>query len=261
MQANLKVLWASAALQMRQSFGRSMFRFCMIFYPILWGFIMFMMYKEQDNSAFVSFVMLGTAISSLWGTISFSSAGDINRERYMGALEIIFNCPSKFIIIMFGKVLGNTVLGIISMVISFVFIIFAFQVDFIIKAPWLFILVSLISIVSFVAIAMMLSGLLTISRNTRALMNIMDYPILILCGVVFPIEMLPAWTRILSYALSPTYVLKLLRMCVFGIEDFSVFYMHLGGLAALTLLYTLFFLKFYKVIDVRARENATLGVV
>lgn len=261
MLANWNGFYASVLLQMRQSFSRSMFRFCMIAYPILHGFLMYMLYKESSTVAVMSYVMLGTAVASLWGTISFSSAGDINRERFMGALEIIFNAPVSFITIMFGKVVGNTLLGLVSMGISIGFIHVAFNVPFELRHSGLFILVILVGTLSFVAVGMMLSGLLAISRSTRVLMNCIDYPIMILCGVAFPFEILPMWTRPFSYILSPTHFLFLARQCVSGIENMSLFYFHFTWMCGLTLLYGILAVWFYKVIDTHARKHATLGVV
>lgn len=260
-KAHIRIVLSSAVLQMKQSFGRSMFKFCMLAYPLLYGFTLYMLYKEHSSAEIMAYVMLGSAVSSLWGTISFSSAGDINRERFMGALEVIFNAPSKFYYVMLGKVLGNTVLGIGSMIISISFVSLLSGYAFRVVHVWAFILVVLLGILSFAAVGMMLSGLLAISRSTTILMNIMDYPIMILCGIAFPINILPIWTLPFSYMLSPTHFLALARMCVIGIDSVTLFYHHFIWLVGLTLLYGLLSILAYRMIDVKARKDATLGVV
>lgn len=261
MHASLRILFSSATLQMRQSFSRSMFKFCMIAYPILYGFMMMMLYQNRDASELVNYVMLGSAVSTLWGTISFSSAGDIDRERFMGALEVIFNAPTKFIVVMFGKVLGNTVLGVLSMAFSILFVMVFTKSRIVIQDPLLFLGVSVLGILSFAAIAMMLSGLLAISRSTRVLMNCMDYPIMILCGIAFPISILPSWTLPLSNVLSPTHYLVLARMSVTGVTSNALLQTHLIWLVGLTVFYSVVAIWTYGVIDMRARQKATLGVI
>ena len=260
-KAHLRIIFSSAILQMKQSFGRSMFKFCMLAYPLLYGFTLYMLYKEHSSADIMAYVMLGSAVSSLWGTISFSSAGDINRERFMGALEVIFNAPSKFYYVMLGKVLGNTVLGVGSMLISIIFVSFLSGYAFQVMHVGAFIVVVLLGVLSFAAVGMMLSGLLAISRSTTILMNIMDYPIMILCGIAFPINILPSWTWPLSYILSPTHFLALARMCVIGTDSVVLFYHHLIWLIGLTLFYALLSIFAYRMIDVKARKDATLGVV
>ncbi|MGH4123410.1 MAG: ABC transporter permease [Clostridium sp.] len=260
MSNTLKVVFSSCLLQMKQSFSRSMFKFCIIAYPILFSWTLYLIYKGQSNDMFVSYVILGTAVTSMWTSISFSSAGDIDRERFMGALQVIFSSPAKFSTIMFGKVIGNTILGVFSMILSFAFVILFFGVKFSITNPFYFSLSMILGVISFTFIAMMLSGLLAISRNTRVLMNCLDYPIFLFCGTVFPIEVLPIWTRPISYILTPTYVLKLCRMCISGITNFREFYIYLLGLIVITIVYFILYKWFYNIIDVKARKEATLEV-
>lgn len=261
MYSSLKVIYSSCKLQMRQSFSRSMFQFCIIFYPILAAITFYFIYAGKTDEMLYSYVFLGTAITSIWSSISYSSAGDIDRERFMGALEVIFSCPAPFRMIMLGKVIGNTILGVASMIISFVTVAVLFNTRFTLAHPLLFFTAMTLGIVSFVFIALLLSGLLAVSRNTRVLMNCIDYPVFILCGTFFPIEVLPVWFRPLSYALSPTYVLKLTRMCISGITDYGLFFTYMIGLVIVSIIYLLGYLKFYDIIDVKARQEATLGVV
>lgn len=255
-----RVVLSSCVLQMKQSFSRTMFKFCILAYPLLYGWTLHLIYMGQPNAQMVSYVLLGTALSSMWGSISFSSAGDIDRERFMGALPVIFTAPAPFATIMLGKVLGNTLLGLGSMVLSFAFIIPCFRVNLHVTHPVSFLLVLVLGLASFAGIAMMLSALLAMSRSTRVFMNCLDFPVLILCGVAFPIDLLPQWTRPLSFALSPTYVLKLARMAIGGITDPQAFQVLFAGLCLLTVLYGVAYQILYRILDVRARVTASLEV-
>lgn len=261
MRDNIRVIIASCRLQMKQSFSRSMFQFCIIAYPILAAITFYFIYSGKTDETLISYVFLGTAITSMWSSISYSSAGDIDRERFMGALEVIFSAPTPFRIIMLGKVIGNTILGVASMLISFLVVTLLFKARFTLVHPIWFLTIMLIGIISFAFIALLLSGLLAISRNTRVLMNVIDYPVFILCGTFFPIEVLPMWIQPLSYILSPTYVLKLARMCITGISDYGVFYSYILGLIIVSIIYWFGYLKFYQIIDIKARKEATLEVI
>lgn len=261
MRSNVKAIISSCKLQMKQSFSRSMFKFVVILSPIISAITFYFIYSDKTDETLISYVFLGTAITSMWSSISFSSAGDIDRERFMGALEVIFSAPIQFKIIMLGKVMGNTILGIASMLISLLVVVVLFGAKFTLAHPVLFSISMLLGIISFVFIALMLSGLLAISRNTRILMNCIDYPVFILCGAYFPIDVLPDYIRPLTYVLSPTYILKLAMMSISGITDYSTFYSCILGLLAVTLVYLTGYLWFYRVIDVKARKEATLEVI
>lgn len=257
---NLKSIYSSSLLQIKQSFGRPMFRFCVLVQPILYGIITYFMFKKSGMTNFVAYSILGTGLLSLWSTICFSSVGDINRERFMGTLESISCCPTNFEIIILGKILGNTIWGAVSMIVSFVFISVCFRTFMSISHPSIFILTFIVSLVSFVGISLVLAAVSTLSRKTGVFMNVLEFPVYILCGILFPIEILPNWTRPLSLILSPTWVVKLLRMSILGIDNYSIYYKDLAMLIFITICYFSLARFLFKEIDKKARIDGTLGV-
>lgn len=257
---NLKALFSTFKIHLSQSFGRATFRFCVLFQPILYSFILYIMYKDSAHINYVNYVVLGSGITSLWSSLCFSSAGDIERERFMGTLENIFCAPVKFTTIVLGKVLANTLLGLSSLFISLAFIKIAFNGTFHVAHLGLFILSFILMIISFICIAMIIAPIFTLSKNARALMNCLEYPVFILCGIVFPIDLLPKWIRPISYILSPTWSTELLRQSSLGITDFSLFYKQIFILLFLCLIYLLISHRLFKKIDTLTRVKATLGV-
>lgn len=257
---NLKSIYSSSLLQIKQSFGRPMFRFCVFVQPILYGIITYFMFKKSGMNNFVAYSILGTGLLSLWSTICFSSVGDISRERFMGTLEVISCTPTKFEIIMLGKVLGNTLWGAVSMIISYIFITVAFRTSMIIVHPLIFIGTFIISLVSFIGISLVLASVATLSRKTGIIMNMLEFPVYILCGILFPIEILPIWTRLLSWILSPTWVVKLLKMSVLGIENYEMYFKYMVILIFITMVYFILARILFKEIDKKTRIHATLGV-
>jgi len=218
------------------------------------------MFKKSNMNNFVAYSVLGTGLLSLWSTICFSSVGDINRERFMGTLEVISCAPTKFEMIIFGKVLGNTLWGVASMLVSFIFITVAFKASMVIVHPLIFIATFIISLVSFIEISLVLASISTLSRKSDVFMNILEFPVYILCGILFPIEILPIWTRPLSWILSPTWVAKLLKMSVFGIQNYETYLKYLFILIFITVVYHILARILFKEIDKNTRIYATLGV-
>jgi ABC-2 type transport system permease protein len=257
---NLKSIYSSSLLQIKQSFGRPMFRFCVFVQPILYGIITYFMFKKSGMSDFVAYSILGTGLLSLWSTICFSSVGDINRERFMGTLEVISCAPTKFEIIIFGKVLGNTLWGAVSMLVSFLFITIVFRTSMVLVHPLIFTATFIVALISFIGISLVLASISTLSRKSGIFMNILEFPVYILCGILFPIEILPIWTRPLSWILSPTWVVKLLKMSIFGIENYEVYFKYLFFLIFIKIFYFILDRILFKEIDKKTRIYATLGV-
>jgi len=79
MIGRIRVVVDTMSLQMKQSFARSMFRFCLIANPIVNTVLIYYMFKNSGEENFAAFVVMGAGLMGLWGSICFSSAGDINR--------------------------------------------------------------------------------------------------------------------------------------------------------------------------------------
>lgn len=258
--SSLRVIKSTFKLHMSQSFGRATFRFCIIFQPIIYTFILYMMYKDSAHNNYLNYVVLGSGLCSLWSAICFSSAGDIERERGMGTLQNICACPSKFTTIVFGKVLANTFLGLLGMALSLTFTMIFFNQFLAVKDVPLFIFCFILMLISFIAISLVIAPIFTLSKNARALMNCLEYPMFILCGFIFPIDVLPSFIRPLSYILSPTLAIKLLRESANGVSDFNIFYKEVIVLCLICLIYFIVSKILFSKIDKKTRIDATLGV-
>ncbi len=256
----IRVIFSSMMVQMKQSFARPMFRFCLIANPILNTILLYEMYRGSGETNYTAYVVLGSGLMGLWGCICFSSAGDINRERYSKTLALIFAAPAGFPAIILGKIIGNTLMSLLTLVLSFLTAAVLFRVPFELASPFYFCLALSAAIVTFIVISSVIACLLTLSRKTELYMNCIEIPIILLCGFVFPVSILPMGVRILSYALSPTYAVELMRMAVWGVTDPVLFFKKLGILLGVTLLYGVLSVFLYRKIEKRVRINATLEV-
>ncbi|MCD4713724.1 MAG: hypothetical protein K8R73_10620 [Clostridiales bacterium] len=90
-------------------------------------------------------------------------------------------------------------------------------------------------------------------------MNFMEYPVYILCGILFPIEQLPELLRYLAYGFSPTWAVKIIRYAVWG-GTWNEVSPYIGGLMILTLGYLLISVIMFERIDAKCRVDATLEV-
>lgn len=254
------IIVATMKVQMKNSFSRKMFQFTLLVQPILYTFITYFMFLNSGLDNFVSYVILGSGLLSLWSCIVFSSAGDIERERWMGTLSVLFASPTSFVKIIISKIIGNTLLSLFPFLISFTIVVLVFQQPVYIDDIGLLLLMFPFVIFSFVAIAFLFSAIFTLSRQAGILMNCLEYPIFILCGMAFPITVLPELIQLLSYLLSPTWAVIVLRGCVQGLETGQNIYMELGLLMVLSFIYILLGLLMFRFMEKRVREKATLEV-
>ena len=254
------IIISTMKVQMQNSFARKTFQFTLLAQPILYTCITYFMFLHSGIRDYLSYVVLGSGMLSLWSCVVFSSAGDIDREKWMGTLTTIFASPASFVKIVLAKILGNTILSLIPFGISFLIVHFVFREAFNIVNGLLFVIIFLFVILSFVAIAFLFSATFTLSRKASILMNCLEFPIFILCGFVFPLSILPQGIQYISYLLSPTWASLLLKQSVKGIEDLNAFIWALIFLLLTTILYFVIGFLLFRYMDKKVREEATLEV-
>ena len=257
--STINAVIASASQQFKTSIGRPMFRFCVISQPILFGLILGMIYLEKSNIDFTLFTVFGSGLSTFWSSICFSSASDIHRERWYGTLETIYSAPVGFKWIVLGKIIGNSLWGVFSIGLSFSVVVLLFQRQIIIGNVSLLLIGLFLMTISLIAIGYLFAALFTLSRNARIMMNFMEYPVYILCGILFPLEQLPLLIRSFAYVLSPTWAVKIIHLAVSGNSFFSAIN-YIVGLVVITIIYGVLAVYFFEKIDVKCRVEATLEV-
>lgn len=254
----IKVIYSTLKLQMKNSFARPMYRFCLIANPIVNTILLYHMFLNSNMDNYTTYVMLGAGLMGLWSCICFSSAGDINRERFSGTLSLIYVTPTSFSVILLGKVIGNTILSFVSLVISFLTAVLFYQAPIHIEKMGYLMLAIFAAMICFITISILIAYLLTLSRKTQLYMNCIEVPIIFICGFLFPVEILPSWVQPISYILAPTWAVKLIRLSVAGFADSLIYFKTLGILCFITILYLIGILLIYKVIDREVRIRASL---
>lgn len=260
MIGRIRVVLDTMSLQMKQSFARSMFRFCLIANPIVNTVLIYYMFKNSGEENFAAFVVMGAGLMGLWGSICFSSAGDINRERFNGTLSIIYTAPSDFRLILWGKILGNTILALSTLLISFLTAKILFKASVVFTHPIPFVGAMAAVVWSFLIVSVVVGYLLMLSRKTSLYMNCIEIPIILLCGFVFPIEMLPIWVQYISLCLTPTWAVKLIRL---SLEEEFLYGEYMTAFIILILMNILYLAAvklLYRKIDKQVRIQGTLEV-
>lgn len=256
----MRTIMATMFLQMKNSFARPTFKFVILLQPIFFSTITYMVYKDSGIDSYLSYVIFGTGLLNLWSSIVYSSAGDIERERGMGNLEILGITSTPFTKILYGKILGNTILGISSLLITFAWVAVVFGETLTIRHPILFLTGFLLMIFSFMGLAIIVGLLFTMSRSARGLMNCVEYPVYILTGMVFPISLLPNCFLPLSWSLSPTWVVKIFNISVKGFTDQQEILLPVLMLVTLCIGYYLVGEWLFRLVHDKTRREGTLGV-
>ncbi len=255
------IILGTMKIQMKNSFVRPMYRFCLLVNPISNTILLYYMFRNSLMSDFMTYVIVGAGLSSLWECICFSSVGDINRERWYGTLPIIFCAPAGFNLIILGKIIGNTVLSLASLVITVLTAKILFGASIRIANVLFFLIALILAICTFVVISQAFAYLLTLSRKTTLYMNCLSIPIALVCGFVIPVELLPKWILPLSYSLPLTWAVKLFRGA-FDVNFTGYEYLFCFMIIVIeVLIFTIAFQLLYRIIEREVKIKASLELM
>lgn len=255
-----KVILATLTLQMKQSWSRSMFRFTLVASPIINTILIYEMYAKSNPNLYSRYVIFGAGLMGLWSSICFSSVGDINRERYMGTLLYLFSAPTNFNWLLLGKVIGNTLLALTTLGFSIATARVLFGLHLVLYHPWLVLGSLVLIVISFILLSLPIAYLMMLSRKTPLYMNVIEMPMMILSGFVFPIEVLPRPLQALSNLLSTSWGTRLLDAVMMRQVDGATVGKILRMLGLLFIVYLILTLLTWRIVQRQVRQNATLEV-
>ncbi|MDT8715881.1 ABC transporter permease [Clostridium sp. 19966] len=155
-----------------------------------------------DN--FVGFIVIGTMVY-MWANMTMWSFGTYLRdEQNRGTLESNWLCPIHRFDILLGGSVVSIVNGIISIIISLLEYRFILGVHFT-GSMLLWILAFIVLMPGVYGLSAVFASLVLWVKETNSLVQLVRGLIMILCGISFPIAVMPQWMQIISKFLPFTF--------------------------------------------------------
>ena len=168
-----------------------------------------MYFNEELQSAYMFvpgvIVLILMLISAMMTSVS------ITREKEMGTMEILLVSPLKPVQIIIGKLLPYLLLSIVNAFIIVLIGHFVFGVP--VRGSFILLM---LEITLFIIMALCLGILIsTIAKNQMTAMFIsmvgLMLPTILLSGFIFPIEIMPAWLKYLTYIMPARYLVTITK--------------------------------------------------
>ena len=152
------------------------------------------------------------ALTAVMGVLAGLGAA-MSREREQGTMDALMVAPISRYSIVVGKVLAQTVRGMIQgfMILGISMFLFGVKVY---GSPFLMILVMLLGVASFVGVGIIVTSMAGEQETAMMMMMLLQFPMMFLCGIVFPIEQLPTWLQAVGKLLPLYYAADALRKIV-----------------------------------------------
>ncbi|MES2504853.1 MAG: ABC transporter permease [Myxococcota bacterium] len=167
-------------------------------------------------------------------TTLFFTALAVSREKELGTFEMLLSSPATPMEILLGKAIPFVLIGLFNLPLILAVAMFGFNVPMHGSFLVLFLAV-LIFVCSSVAMGILIS---TISKTQQQAMLagfLCLYPMQMLSGLLFPVENIPAFMKVLTYINPLTYFLELLRNIMLKGGDAQLVIHHLCILSAMAI--------------------------
>jgi len=243
-----------------------MVRFVTLVQPVILASTAYFILRRSGAVGYGEYVVSGSGLMTLWATTLWSSATDIDRERWMGTLELLLVAPVPFPLVVLGKILGNLALGCVSFVLAYLTSTVLLRVPIPVAHPGRLALALVVLVLAFVGFSLFLALLFALSRRANPIANGLSYPIYLVSGVFFPLTLLPGWAQALGLGMPLAWAKEALRWAMVGAEAAAQLrtgsYWHaLVGLLVVGLAYFGGAILLYRyVIHRKMRQSGQLGV-
>ena len=204
-------------------------------------------------------------VGSVLMGVSFAIIDD--REHY-GMLKYMYTAPLNIYFYVLGRGVAKTITGTVAVCITLLFGILVLGITFDVgRIDWGFLVMSLIlGLVGLAFLGILLGGLsLVTARHNYFVGEAVAGALYLLCGAVFPIDVLPRVLQLLGQMLPLTYWLEALRRALLG-QGSSALLVSLSNEALLgilvgsTLVLGFLSVGFYRWAEHRAKEKGLIDM-
>ena len=149
------------------------------------------------------------AMSLIIGGLS-GLAMTFSREKELGTLDGLLMCPISRIAIILGKGFAQIVRGLIGASLVFIISITLFGVH-VYGSALLMILVLFLGVMAFTGLGILATSFVGDQESAQLIIMMIQFPMIFLSGVMYPLLQLPGWLRTIAYCLPLTYVVSAFR--------------------------------------------------
>jgi len=162
------------------------------------------------NPNYFEFIAPGIMAMIVMTAVLMGLAASVAREKEQGTLDGLLISPISRLSIILGKALSQAIRGLVQgmMVLLLAFFLFGVTLH---GSILLVILFLLLGIFSFVGLGILVSAVATEQETAAQILGILQFPMLFLSGVFFPILMMPPVMQKIAYAIPLTYAISALR--------------------------------------------------
>lgn len=205
--------WLQLKMRSRSSFEGLL----SIVWPVFFATSVFMMYRHGSAAgpAMLS-AAVGASVMGIWSSVSTTASQTLQSERRLGTLEFLVAAPMPFPVLILPITLSMATIGLYSMIVTLIWGRVAFGIHIAVHSPVLFVVSTLITVLSIAVFGLLLAVASVRYRAAWAVGSTLEVPVWLLCGFLIAVQDLPSWVQPLSWILPPTWGMSAIRAAAEG---------------------------------------------
>ncbi len=189
--------------------------------PVIFALVSYQIFRGSGPS-FVLYAILGAGMMSMWGQTLYGSGWATGQDRNQGTLEPTLSAPTPYLYVVAGRVIWNTLAGLLGGLIVFAVVAFSYGKPIPLDQPLTFALLFVFVIVTLASVGVVFAAAYVYTRYAGFIQNIGEFAFYVGTGCMFPVVLLPFWSNPVSLLFPPTWALDALRYeAIPGYQGFS----------------------------------------
>jgi len=252
----LRVLIAGLRFRVRELMVSRWFLLLCFLQPVIFATIAFYMFKAGGRPGTLLYAALGAVMMGIWSSTLFGSGGALQWNRWQGTLELLVAAPAPFIVVLLPLTLATSVTGAYSLASTLGWGRLLFGVPLHFAHPIAFAVAIPAAVLSLGLMGLLMASSFILYRNANALSNLLEYPVWVATGLIFPLALLPGWVSPISWLLAPRWGIDAIRHAALGGDAWFPI-----AMCALTgAVYLVLAAGFLRIFERAARARATLAL-
>jgi ABC-2 type transport system permease protein len=213
--ALVRVLGFGLALHFKM-LSRSPFDlFVVVASPLIFATLAYFLFEDSTGSSLLV-AALASGVMGIWSSTTAQGAGALQTQRRLGVLELLVAAPVPFWAVLLPISVAISGIGIYSLAVGLVYVHVFYGVAIAIHS-WLALVVAVpATIGSIGCLGFLFASALVRYRSAFMIGNVFEWPVWMICGLLIPVSVLPAWLQPVSWVFAPTWGMRALRGATLG---------------------------------------------
>jgi ABC-2 type transport system permease protein len=216
---------------------------------------------ETYGYPFAGSIVVGTIVYLLYNRLLWGTGISIQRERWMGTIEVLFLTPTNKMTILLASGVSSLVEA--SWWIACIFFlggaIFGLQPNINSVSA---VVISIVStMAALIAVGVFFAGFFVLTRAADQLASGLQAPIRFFSGVAFPVGALPQMFQYISYLIPVTYGILVLRKAILQGANMTSLWLDLLPLYIVAAIFMIAGYATLRIVERRAKKKGTLYLI